>query len=192
MKLVGDKVYLQSPKVADAERILVIINDQKVRPMLGIKNQPKRNLQDERKWIRRQATRRRLKEAFNLLIIEKETDKIVGMCGLHYDKYHKKADIGISIAPKFWNKKYGREAITMLLCCCFKKLELDLVIAQAYDFNDRSKSLLDALGFNHDATLRKCCLKKDGSRCSLNHFSITKEEHKSKCSDIVKEAECQQ
>jgi [ribosomal protein S5]-alanine N-acetyltransferase len=176
MKLVGDKVYLRYPKVTDVKRILEIVNNPDVKPMLGVKNKPKKTVKQEIAWIKKRPEARKNKIDFDFVIIEKDTDYMIGICSLHYDKYDKKADIGTCIAPKFWGKKYGREGVQLLLSYCFKKLDLDLVIAQAYDFNEGSNKLLSILGFNHDATLRKYCLKKDGSRCSLNHFSITLEE----------------
>lgn len=79
----------------------------------------------------------------------KETDKVIGFCGIKYLPEEQRPDIGYRMLPKYWGKGLGFEAVKATMDYAANVLRLDNVIAEAVDENIASNKILLKAGFNH-------------------------------------------
>lgn len=75
-----------------------------------------------------------------LLIAVRESDKPVGLDGLHHiDHKNRHAEFGIMIGePEEWGKGYGTEATRLMLKYAFETLNLNRVWLHVYEYNERA------------------------------------------------------
>ena len=101
------------------------------------------------------------------VILEKTTNKIAGLCGLH----HSEDDIEISYMffPHFWGKGYAREAVITSLDYGFSTLQIDTIVAITQAANIKSRQLLDIVGLQYLNEFERF----DAIQCL---YKITKEE----------------
>lgn len=81
--------------------------------------------------------------------IIKETNEIIGWCGLKYIEDLKETDLGFRFMKKYWNKGYGTEASIACLQYGFEQLGMQQIIAQVYKDNGASQRVLQKLGFTY-------------------------------------------
>jgi len=66
--------------------------------------------------------------------------------------------IGYAVNPKYWGKGYAPEAVKFLIKYLFEELHLDLIWSSHYDFNLKSKRVIEKCGFHYkfsrDVTVR--------------------------------------
>ncbi len=116
---------------------------------------------------------------FNLSIVDKETDELVGMTGLlNIDRINHHAQLYITIG----NKKYrGRhlpdEVIPLVLEYGFTELELKKIYLYTLPNNDRARHVYERNGFKQDGVLRQQVYCR-GKQQDLYVHSILKMEFK--------------
>lgn len=96
-------------------------------------------------------------------IVLKSENKVIGGTGLKNTtpdetlKNLKQREIGYVLNPKYWGQAYVPEAVKALLKYGFEELKLDLIWCGHYDFNMKSKRVIEKCGFdfrfNHDVKL---------------------------------------
>jgi len=103
--------------------------------------------------------------------------KPVGVCGLiHIDRKNRSADIAIIIGEiKIQGKGLGIQSLEKLLEYGFKKLKLNRIGADVFEFNSRSLKLFQQLNFNHEITYRNA-MWRDGKWWNVYGFSLLKNE----------------
>ncbi|MBU2968868.1 GNAT family N-acetyltransferase [Pseudoalteromonas sp. C2R02] len=85
----------------------------------------------------------------------KETDKVIGFCGIKYLPEEQRPDIGYRMLPKYWGKGLGFEAVKATMDYATNVLRLDNVIAEAVDENIASNKILLKAGFTHVDTYER-------------------------------------
>lgn len=63
--------------------------------------------------------------------------------------------LGIWLFPEVQGEGYGEEAASLLLDYTFRSYDTQAVRANAFDYNDPSRGLLEKLGFEQEGRLRK-------------------------------------
>ncbi|GAA4308385.1 GNAT family N-acetyltransferase [Mucilaginibacter gynuensis] len=81
------------------------------------------------------------------LVMLKEGNKPIGMCGLFKRDYLELPDIGFAFLPEFAGKGLAYESCTAVLGTLRKKFALNSIFATTTDANIRSQSLLEKCGF---------------------------------------------
>ncbi|WP_438464361.1 GNAT family N-acetyltransferase [Marinomonas sp. PE14-40] len=81
-------------------------------------------------------------------LIHKEDQKVIGFCGVKFDKGLNAPDIGYRLLPQYWGQGLATEAVTSALKYAREVLDLDKIIAVAVDENVASNKILHKLGFN--------------------------------------------
>ena len=95
----------------------------------------------------------------------KETGKLFGSIGLIPDpkrQNDKSRMIGYAIGEKYWGNGFTTEAVLALLRFGFEELNLDLISAYCYPFNERSKNVLKKCGFRYEGRLCQAEKRYDG------------------------------
>ena len=82
-------------------------------------------------------------------IVDKETDKLIGNCGLNaINTLHRKASFGIFIGDQnYWNKGFGTEATKLVLDYAFNILNLHNIQLEVFSFNKRAINSYQKAGF---------------------------------------------
>jgi RimJ/RimL family protein N-acetyltransferase len=96
-------------------------------------------------------------------IVLKSENKVIGSIGIHNRtpdeslKDLNQREIGYVLNPRYWGNGYIPEAVRCLIKYGFEQMKLDIVWCGHYDFNERSKSVVEKCGFhyrfNRDVTL---------------------------------------
>lgn len=88
---------------------------------------------------------------FQFVIIEKETQKIIGDLGIHFfDKENKQVEIGITLNKAFQNKGYATESIKKVIEYLFKDLKKHRIITSVDPDNINSIRLVARIGFRKE------------------------------------------
>ena len=88
------------------------------------------------------------------LVIEKETEKPLGWCGLKYHDDTKETDIGYRFLQSAWGKGFATEAARACIDYGFNSFNLSRIIGNAMKDNVASIKVFEKLGMNYfDETL---------------------------------------
>ena len=89
---------------------------------------------------------------FQLVIIEKQSDKLIGDIGLHFfDVEHQQVEIGCTLDKNFQGKGFATEALAAVFDYLFQKLNKNRVITSIDPENKNSIRLVKRLGFRKEA-----------------------------------------
>jgi len=79
----------------------------------------------------------------------------IGCCDLsEIDRHHGRAEVGFLFSRATWGHGYALEAMTAIVDCAFCDLDLVRLWARFHAGNERSRALLERLGFAYEGTLR--------------------------------------
>lgn len=116
-------------------------------------------------------------------IVLKSENKVIGGIGMHNRtpdealKDLKQREIGYVLNPKYWGNGYVPEAVKILIKYGFEEMNLDLIWCGHYDFNIKSKRVIEKCGFNHkfnrDITLKLL----DNKQVNELFYNISKSEY---------------
>ncbi|MEN8075967.1 GNAT family N-acetyltransferase [Clostridioides difficile] len=116
-------------------------------------------------------------------VVLKSENKVIGGIGLHYRKIDKNMkgnnarEIGYVLNPKYWGNEYIPEAVKALIKFGFEELNLDLVWCGHFDFNSKSRRVVEKCGFNFKfEKVRKLPLLNDKEVNEL-YYNISREEY---------------
>ena len=116
-------------------------------------------------------------------VVLKEKDKVIGSIGIHKRapdeslKELKQREIGYVLNPNFWGSGYIPEAAKALIKYGFEEMDLDLIWCGHYDFNLKSKRVVEKCGFKYKFN-RDVTLKLLGNKVVNEWFyNITKNEY---------------
>ena len=112
-------------------------------------------------------------------IVWKENNKAIGSIELFSDPKRTSIgsyELGYVLAEPYWWKGIMVEAGMAVLQYAFEELNQELVGIGHYPFNQKSKRVIEKLGFQYEGTLRRAHQLFDGSIQDLLCYSITKEE----------------
>jgi len=89
---------------------------------------------------------------FQLVIIEKKMQKIIGDLGIHFfDSENKQVEIGCTLNKDFQNKGYATESIKIVIDYLFKRLNKHRIITSIDPNNNKSIQLVERIGFRKEA-----------------------------------------
>ncbi|MEH0153160.1 GNAT family N-acetyltransferase [Limibacter armeniacum] len=82
-------------------------------------------------------------------VIEKDSDKFLGWCGLKYTPELEEYDIGFRFFKEYWNKGIGSEAAKACLDYGFSKFGLTRIVGRAMKDNLGSIRVLEKIGLEY-------------------------------------------
>jgi ribosomal-protein-alanine N-acetyltransferase len=115
------------------------------------------------------------------LLIDKESGKIIGRCGLHnWNEEHKRAEIGYSMDEESFKRKgFMSEAVEVIIEYGFKVLKLNRIEALVADYNVPSLKIIEKNNFNREGLLKQHYRVEDKYIDSIL-FAILVEDYKFK------------
>jgi len=144
-KLIGEKCYLSPASMDDVEKYTEWVNDMET----GLYVLFASNIFDLNKEC--ETLTNLMKHNVILAIVDKDTNKAIGFCGLHErNEVHRTAILGITIGDKsYWGHGIGMEATNLLLDFAFNVLNLHSVSLEVIDFNQRAIKCYEKCGFKY-------------------------------------------
>lgn len=121
------------------------------------------------------------KEAYAVVL--KNENKVIGGVGLHNRKPDKniinltQREIGYVLNPKYWGKGYIQEAVEALKDYGFNYLQLDLIWCGHYDYNIKSKRVVEKCGFNYKFKRTETLHLLDNKKVEVLYYSISRNEY---------------
>lgn len=113
-------------------------------------------------------------------IVLKGINKVIGSIGMDdvapdKDRLNlKQRYIGYTMHPDYWGNGYGTEAARFLIKYLFESIDLDLIWSSHYDFNVKSKSVINKCGFKYEFSRYKSLNALGGKSVEELFYSLTK------------------
>lgn len=172
-----ERLFLRDWRMEDAEDLYEYARDGRVGPLAGWS--PHKSLEESRGLIGSF-----LLEAETYAIVLKENQKVIGSIGLHKKCMDlrlaglRQRMIGYVLNPAYWGRGIMPEAVRRLLDYGFDELKLDMIWCGYYDFNEKSKRVVEKCGFRYEFTRREHRPLLEGGVVNLVHNSIRKEDYR--------------
>ncbi len=113
-------------------------------------------------------------------IVDKKTSKVIGTLGVHKDEKRKNPfarSLGFVLSDKYWGKGLMTEACTAVIEYVFMQMNMIIITVTHFPYNERSKRVIEKLGFNYEGRLKKSFMRFDGEVLDEDSYSMTKEEY---------------
>jgi RimJ/RimL family protein N-acetyltransferase len=91
------------------------------------------------------------------------------------DADYKRPELGYWLVPEVHDKGYGKEAVALVVEYVFQQYDTPAVGAEAYDYNDASRGLLESLGFTEEGRRRKFMFV-EGQHRDMVQYGLLREE----------------
>lgn len=142
-KMIGQKCYLSPVNLDDIERYTEWVNDMET----GLYVLFASHIIDMNK--ERNILEYLIQHDTVMAIIEKESNKAIGICGFHNKSdVHRSASFGIFIGDKnYWGHGLGTEATILALDYAFNVLNLHSISLEVVDYNKRAIQCYEKCGF---------------------------------------------
>lgn len=137
----------------DAPFILEQVNEPSFIQNIGDRNI--RSVEDARAYLQNGAIASYEKHGFGLsLVILKETDESIGMCGLIKRDELDDVDIGYAFLPRYWSKGYAVEAARATMEYAREKIGLKRLVAIVDPANESSIRVLEKIGMRYEKMVK--------------------------------------
>jgi [ribosomal protein S5]-alanine N-acetyltransferase len=91
------------------------------------------------------------------------------------DADYKRPELGYWLVPVVHGEGYGTESVSLAIDYAFRTYDAPAIGAEAYDFNDASRGLLESLGFREEGRRRKYMFV-DGAHRDMVQYGLLREE----------------
>ncbi|WP_416838348.1 GNAT family N-acetyltransferase [Haloferax sp. DFSO52] len=91
------------------------------------------------------------------------------------DAHYKRPELGYWLVPEYHGEGYGKEAVALVIDYVLRTHNTPAVEAEAFDFNDASRGLLESLGFTEEGRKRKFMFV-DGAYRDMIQYGLLREE----------------
>ena len=144
-----DRLLLREMKLSDAEKLYEMDCNPNVHKYLW--NKPITSIEEVYKYIEMAREQYVKNEIGRFVVIEKESNELIGWAGLKYNtvEVNNKInfyDIGYRLNENSWGKGYASEVAFAWLDCGFKTMNLNTIMAAAHAENGASNAILKKIG----------------------------------------------
>ena len=146
--LITDRLILREWRETDSKDLQEYAKSDLVGPSAGWP--PHKDEEESKKIIQMF-----IKNNDSYAIVFKEENKVIGGIGLHNRKPDdslselNQREIGYVLNPKYWGKGIVPEAVNCLINYGFNDMNLDLIWCGHYDFNKKSKRVVEKCNFKY-------------------------------------------
>jgi RimJ/RimL family protein N-acetyltransferase len=99
----------------------------------------------------------------------------IGCCDLsEIDRHHARAEVGFLFGRADWGQGFATEAMTAIRDHAFGELGLERLWARFHAGNEKSRALLERLGFTYEGTLRGHVLREGVRRDCILYGRLRK------------------
>jgi len=150
MNFITERLKLRPVSIDDKETVFRYRSDSDTNKYQGWIPE---NIKDVEEFIGKTATEPDLPGTwFQLVIIEKRTDSIIGDIGIHFlNTDNKQVEIGYTLDRDYHGKGYAKEALIRVIDYLFNDLKKHRITASIDPKNTASIKLVEKLGFRKEA-----------------------------------------
>ncbi|MGY3777366.1 GNAT family N-acetyltransferase [Isobaculum melis] len=112
-------------------------------------------------------------------VVLKEENKVIGAVGLHDRKpkeelaHLPQREIGYVLHPDYWGNGYMPEAVKKVIDFSFNELKLALLWCGHYDFNEKSRRVVQKVGFQFEFEKETILTRLDHSKVIELFYSLS-------------------
>lgn len=112
----------------------------------------------------------------------KSENKVIGSVGIHKrfpdDKLKEpnQREIGYVLSPKYWGNGYVPEAVKKVIDYCFEDMKLDIIWCGHFDFNDKSKRVIEKCGFEYKFSKEELLERLDNKKVTILFYNKVNED----------------
>ena len=175
--LVTERLILREWKLSDSEDMFAYAQSELVGPNAGWK--PHKDIDESKEIIKMF-----IKDQDVYAIELKAENKVIGSIGIHNrypdEKLSKlnQREIGYVLNSEYWGKAFIPEAVQYLIKYCFEELKLDLIWCGHYDFNMKSKRVIEKCGFNYQFSKNTTLHLLDNKEVTTCYYNIYNYDYK--------------
>jgi ribosomal-protein-alanine N-acetyltransferase len=153
-ELETEKLRFRKIELSDANEIFLIRSNDDVMRFMDV---PRHNsISDSEKLIQLVEESYKNESGIDWSIIEKHSNTFIGYIGfIRIFPEHCRAEIGYALKPEFWGKGYMYETIKRIVKYGFENMNLHSIEANVNPLNERSKKVLERIGFKREAYFRE-------------------------------------
>jgi [ribosomal protein S5]-alanine N-acetyltransferase len=152
--LTTERLLLRKIQMEDAETLFAIFSDEEVMKLQG--DPPHVSLDDTQSSIERIQIRYHNREGIRWGITLQGQDTVIGTGSFHsLNEAHHYVEVGYNLNRAYWGQGIMTEALSAVLTYGFTEMEMHRIEARIDISNERSKSLLERLGFTYEGNLRQ-------------------------------------
>ena len=160
INLESERLILRRYKKEDSNEIFLgFVNQDE---FLYYANKEKRTLEEQIKSLENIDEKYLNKEYYNWLIVEKESDNIIGSINLSVDNKNDSVEFNYAIANRYTNKGYMTEALLNIKRFCFDILKVNRFQGGVAENNKASQRVMEKCGLKCEGLLRNYLKLKDG------------------------------
>lgn len=149
MVIEGDNIYLRQLNFSDAPFIAQLVNTEEWLRYIGDKHVL--TIEDAENYLLNGPMKSYTTNQFGLwLVLRKEDDARLGMCGLLKRDCLEFPDIGFAFLPEHTRQGYAKESVVASLKLAREHFNLPVVLAITTPDNHRSQRLLKSVEFQFD------------------------------------------
>jgi ribosomal-protein-alanine N-acetyltransferase len=146
LQVVGDEYLLRLAAPEDAEQLFKLGEDPAVTRFFSWG--PYTSIEQPLKYIEDLQAKRDSGALLEFVIVERETDNIVGVTGLtEFSKRDHRAVVGSWLGHKYWGTGVNLASKSLILGLGFRQLGLGRISSYSHVRNGRSKAALERIGF---------------------------------------------
>ncbi|MBU3156990.1 GNAT family N-acetyltransferase [Clostridium estertheticum] len=174
--LVTNRLILREWKESDSADLYEYAKSELVGPSAGW---PPHKNEEEGKGIIRMF----IENNETYAVVLKSENKVIGGIGLHNRKPDdslsdlKQKEIGYVLNPKYWGNGFIPEAVNYLIRYGFNELNLDLIWCGHFDFNSKSKRVIEKCGFKYRFQKTEKLKLLDNKEVTTLYYNIFKSEY---------------
>lgn len=150
----SDRLLFRKILISDARDILLIRSNNDVMRFMDVIRFE--SIADAEKMIQSVEESYKKETGINWAIIEKHSNSFAGYFGFfRIIPEHCRAEIGYALKPEFWGKGYMYETINRMVWFGFEIMKLHSIEANVNPDNEKSKRVLEKIGFKKEAYFRE-------------------------------------
>lgn len=174
-KLQTQRLKLRELQKDDAKAIAQLANDKNVSRYLSSMPYPY-TIEDAKEFMQSSKSDYTKGEKIDFKIIEKSSDKFIGMVGLDISVRHNHGTIGYWLGKEYWSNGYIPEAAATVLEFGFEVLKLHRISSHHLHPNPASGKVLQKIGLKYEG--RRCeHFKKDEEYFDILDYGILRRDY---------------
>ena len=173
--LTTERLTLRELLPSDASDVLIFRGDPEVQKYNGPVLQKVEEAQTLIEEVRAEYT---AQEGLTWAVTLNHSDTVLGLFGFHHwNKYHRRAEIGYDLARAYWGQGIGSEAVRAVVRFGFDRMNLNRIYAGTIADNHESVRLLEKVGFQCEGTRRKHSWEEDGTFHDSAMYGLLRQEY---------------
>jgi ribosomal-protein-alanine N-acetyltransferase len=153
-ELESERLLFRKIVIGDAKDLFLIRSNDDVMKFMDVPRHY--SISDAEKLIHSVKESYKKQTGINWAIIENDSNSFAGYFGFfRLIPEHCRAEIGYALKPEYWGKGYMYETINRMVRFGFNEMKLHSIEANVNPENEKSKKVLEKIGFKKEAYFRE-------------------------------------